>query len=710
MKKILLFLIIFNVLPIIKIMAQEAPGAPGLRPTWSSAKKVHLGTSYEANSASSPLWFTSADGILTEVYFPQIDKVQIRDAQILVTDGKSFFKEEKQNLKHSVQWHSSQNVDLVNSDESDRFQLTHSFFTFHDRPTLIDEITINAKIDGLQFFLLVNPALNNYGYEDSASFNGQQFQFSQDQTQLDVWSSCGLRQGSVGFVGTSDGHQDISQNFRMINHFSSAKKGNVAGTAQLDLPQVSGQYHCYIVYDFSQSKYGSNNKRKKKKNFNFVQEKKLYLDSWQHYLDSLNIPQDLHPEFKKLYYRSFYVMKSFEDKSHPGAFVASLSIPWGEGVQVFNQNTGGYHLVWPRDLYQMALAFYLAGDRDSALRSLRYLKSIQYQKGQWEYGRRVILKKGAMPQNVWVSGQSFWDGFQVDQVGYGVLLFAHLYETARDHEKVQLKQEFSNFLKLSLDFLKMYGPWTAQDRWEENFGISPSSFAVVAAALRYGEKIFPQSDYLSIANSWLNKKDDNIITWTFTRDGHFGDGEYFVRIAGCQNYLSPWNPNDRSVCSVANSSLHVEQTQLVDQGFLLLSLLGLVPANDFHMVKSWEKVNSILKVDTPKGAAWHRYTFDAYGENAKGRLWPIFASEQGRYLWELYEKGHTSLEVAEKESLELLQTFLNFSNSGYMIPEQVFENSGLGTGSATPLAWSHAEFIKLLWSHSQHANVEKSDL
>jgi GH15 family glucan-1,4-alpha-glucosidase len=42
-----------------------------------------------------------------------------------------------------------------------------------------------------------------------------------------------------------------------------------------------------------------------------------------------------------------------------------------------------------------------------------------------------------------------------------------------------------------------------------------------------------------------------------------------------------------------------------------------------------------------------------------------------------------------------LDTLAGFANDGLMIPEQVWERTGKGTGSATPLAWSMAEFIRL---------------
>ena len=40
-----------------------------------------------------------------------------------------------------------------------------------------------------------------------------------------------------------------------------------------------------------------------------------------------------------------------------------------------------------------------------------------------------------------------------------------------------------------------------------------------------------------------------------------------------------------------------------------------------------------------------------------------------------------------------------------MLPEQVFEYNGEGTEAATPLAWSHAEYVKLIWSMEENRNI-----
>jgi glucoamylase len=81
-------------------MTKEAFGAPGIEPRWTHGNKNGIGTAY---SASSKIWFTLFGGIVTEVYYPTVDRPQIRDLQYLVTDGKSFFHEEKRGMKSTVE-------------------------------------------------------------------------------------------------------------------------------------------------------------------------------------------------------------------------------------------------------------------------------------------------------------------------------------------------------------------------------------------------------------------------------------------------------------------------------------------------------------------------------------------------------------------------------------------------------------------------------
>lgn len=688
-----------------KITFGEATGSPGVQGSWSSARKVQVGT-YNENgiTANSPVWFSLAEGTLTEVYYPTIDQAQIKDSQFIVTDGKSFFQQER-DLFHQVDVLSPSMVKITNIDPAGRYKISHTYFTLQNSSTVVDEVEVQTNVGGIHFYLLTNPQLNNTAAHDKASIRDDGFYFEEGSTQLRVLSSTGFRKKSVGFVGFTDGYQDLVHDYNMDNSFSTATNGNVASTGEINIPEAAGTYHFHVTYHFGDLG--------KLILTDYNQAKNDYNNSWASYLNTLKVPKNLTAAQSLLYMRSLYTLRCHEDKLTPGAFIASLSVPWGE-IQFEKQDheIGGYHLIWPRDLFNVSVALLNAGDYPASLRALRFLKKIQYKEGSgnWNFGSRILPKKGAWPQNTWVTGRTYWEGFQIDQTAFPVHLFYHILLKTDSKDRQSLLNEFQPMLTSALNFISQYGPWTHEERWEENFGVSPSSFSAAASALIIGSKIYQNTKYgqylQDTADHWLNTPNDNIDSWTFTTNGTYDNGHYYLRIAGGSNFDAPWNPNDHSPTHIANSSQHFPQDKILDQGFLQLALLGLKPGSSPLIKASKKIVDGQISYLTPKGRGWYRYTFDAYGEDSKGRLWPLLSGEHGRFAIERFSANDLSWGEVLKETNTIISSFIGFANSGLMIPEQVFENSGEGTGSATPLAWAHAEYIKLLWSVENKHNVE----
>lgn len=692
---------------ILVVKGGEAFGSPGLQANWASAKNVHVGTFLEKNeSPLSPVWFTTAKGMLTEVFYPTIDTAQIKDSQFIVSDGKSFMVEEK-NLKHDVEVLSASMVKIGNYDRKGRFEIHHTFFTLGDSATIVDEVEVKVNQDGLNFYLLTNPHISNTGSNDRASTSQDGFLAIEGKSALSVRTTAGFRNKSVGFVGFSDGWQDISRDYKMDYAFEKATGGNVSFTGEVDIPAKKGTYKFYVVYSFTDNK-----KELDPILPNYKLAKKKYESTWADYFATLKKPSNVSENELALYYRSLYVLKVHEDKRNPGALIASLSIPWGEKqFEVPGQKIGGYHLIWPRDLYHVALALLSAGDMESPMNALRFLKKIQYDEtdGNWNLSPRVIPKSGAFPQNTWVSGENYWGGLQIDQVGYPIHLFYQVYSKQDLAGQSKMLKEFRPMIEKALNFIISYGPWSQQERWEENFGISPSSFSVATSALIIGSKLF-NNDFgrklRNVANGWLTKPGDNIDTWTYTTNGVYGDGSYYLRIAGGDSFGASWNPDLDVNTHIANSGRRVNQKTMLDQGFLKLALMGLRPASDNKLKKSKALVDENISVVTPRGRGWYRYSFDAYGEQDKGRLWPLLSSEHGRFAIERYRVGDLSWDEVKTKTQPIVDSYLGFANDGLMIPEQIFEHNGKGTGAATPLAWSHAEYIKLLLSVDQKHNLE----
>ncbi len=668
----------------------------GMVPNWSSAKKIQVGTSN--TGTKSLVWFTNAQGILTETYFPTIDKAQIKDSQFVVTDGKTFFAEEKDHTLHEVEVIHPSLVKLKN--QHNRFRIEHVYYTAADSNTLIDEVTVYAFEDGLDFYLLTNPALSNTGYHDNGRIEDGVMHFWQDDQELFVRASVGFEKAQIGYVAVDDGHLDLRLDYQLNNLSQEKFNGNIAGTGKINIPAKKGVYKFFVSYSFDRDSVYTYKQ--------FVDNRSLYIYNWDQYLNKLKKPAFSSKEQETLYLRSLYTLHVHEDKLTPGAMIASLSKPWGEELREYpGVFTGGYHLIWPRDLFHVSLALIQAGDLEAPKRALGFLKKIQYKDGVWNFNnQRIVERKGAFPQNTWTDQNEYWGGFQIDQVGYPIQLFWHLYKRADATERQNLMHEYGEMVYLASEFILRNGPWSAQERWEENYGISPSSFSVAAAAMKVASKIFNEPKYADTANEWLTKPYDNIHSWTFTTTGEYGDGNYYVRVAGCDGFLDQWNPNADSWCTIANSGERVPMKKILDQGFLKLALHGLVPASDWRLNSSLEKVNQNIRKKVGEFHGWYRYTKDAYGEEKRGRLWPLLSSEHGRFEIEKFHAGMQSWKLTLPKVNHILSSYEFFANAGLMIPEQVFEGSGEGTGAATPLAWSHAEFIKLLWSKELKYNVE----
>ena len=97
-------------------------GAPGMEPRWTRGNKEGIGTAY---STASRVWFTVWDGILTEAYYPTVDRPQLRDLQYLMTDGKTFFHEEKRHLESKLERLSDHGLGYrcTNSDPAGRYAI-----------------------------------------------------------------------------------------------------------------------------------------------------------------------------------------------------------------------------------------------------------------------------------------------------------------------------------------------------------------------------------------------------------------------------------------------------------------------------------------------------------------------------------------------------------------------------------------------------------
>jgi len=474
---------------------------------------------------------------------------------------------------------------------------------------------------------------------------------------------------------------DTSTNAQLYVNYDPLSNDKSALISTCGFPKLE-QRQCTLALGFGETRAKSAATARASLARGFGAVKREYETGWQKYVATLPVI----PKHQQQFNMAAMVLKGLEDKTYRGAVIASPSTPWGGGP-----NATGYHAVWSRDLYHVATAFDALGDRSTANRLLDYLFRVQQK------------LDGSFPQNSYVDGRPIGRGLQMDQVAWPLVL---AYQLKRHDRKSWLKH-----IKPAADFIVLHGPRTDQDRWEEKPGYSPATIAAQIAGLVCAAEIAklngdkPTAEhYLETADYWAGY----VNPWTVTREGHVA--AYYIRITENDD------PNDHANLEINSSSLVVDERKILDAGFLELVRLGIKSPNDYVIVKSLKFIDQLIKVSTPVGDAWYRYNHDAYGETADGgnydarngigRLWTLLTGERGEY-----ELALGDVAAARKR----LDTLAGFANDGLMIPEQVWDRKespapsfrfGAGTGSATPLAWSMAQFIRLAMSIERGRNVE----
>jgi glucoamylase len=673
-------------------------GGPGLEPRWTSAAKDTVGTAY---AASSRVWYTISHGILNEVYFPTIDRPQIRDMEFLISDGETFFHEEKRSLNSKFEYIDSDSpaVRVTGRDAAERYTLTKEFISDPHHPIILVHVVMEGEesvLSRLQIYALLAPHLDGGGTGNSARTldvaGKRSFLAWKNNISLAMICDHGFRRTSCGYVGTSDGWQDL-QNFRMDWEFGSALDGNIALMGEVDVShQAGGRREFTIALGFGYGHHASLSGAMTSLATPFDAHLKRFIVQWHRAASPLELAAKSHDKGTLLQI-SHNILLTHEDKTYPGAFIASASIPWGNHKS--DDDLGGYHLVWTRDMVQTASALMACGRVDTSMRALVYLACTQ-------------KPDGSFAQNFWVDGTPYWTGIQLDEVAFPIMLAWRLWKMdALD------KFDVFPFVERAAAFLVKYAPVTQQERWEENAGYSPSTLAAVIAGLICAADIarahcsFEIAKFLEEYADWIEA---HLEDWTVTDNGvlvpeiprHYmrirppAPGEPFARedIAPNMLRLSNRGPGER---------YEYEAREVVDAGFLELVRYGIRSPHDPLIVDSLKVIDKVLKVEAPAGPCWRRYNHDGYGQRhdggpylgwGQGRAWPIMTGERGHY--ELAAGNDPGIYIKALEQ---------FASEGGMLPEQIWDQAsidgmefGRPTGAAMPLVWAHAEYLKLLRS------------
>ncbi|WP_437603885.1 glycoside hydrolase family 15 protein [Sorangium sp. So ce590] len=723
------------------VAALTGAAGSGVASVWGPAEKSFLGTS---TTTASRVYFTGHRGIVSEVFYPVLDTVNSVDLQFLVGDtAKTFVDEEKQQSysvtqpdKRSMRWQA------VTSNSGHNWRITKTIFADPGRSSLIQRVQFDAlngrNVTQFNLYLLHNPAMDNSGAGDSsktATAGGRTMLVASENSRVSAlaisraWktlTSGGPPMVSSGFVGETDGFTDLlggSADRTMSWRNDLASGGNVAQMGWVDLGASAVTSVSFdVVLGFGATETEATTTANATLGSNLTTLRTTYDSGWNSYTSGLNNQGGTADD---QYYLAAMSLKSIQDKSN-GAMIAGMGTPWGETNG--DANNGGYHLVWPRDLFKFASALVTAGDTAAGTAVVNYLFNTLQQSsdcGVAEYNApscpQGYTRVGRFPQNAWVSGWQYWQGTQMDEQAMPIILAWRLGPSVSNPLWPKIKK--------TADYIVNTGPWTQQERWEENAGYSPSTIAAEIAGLvcaatiaRANGDTTSAARYMAAADVWQQSVD----RWTFTNTGYHGDGKYYIRInpsargntgTGPQVYNPVSGPDAAISFTIGNGGGTHDQRYIVDGGFLELVRMGVKRADDPSILATLPEYDLILKRNIAgKGDAWFRYNYDGYGEKndgsnfdgtgGRGRLWPIFTAERG--MFKIAGTGVGS------DGNPFLTAVKAFSTPQGFIPEQVWSETtdvtgwqvvkpatataGTPTRSMSPLNWAMGEYISLLAS------------
>jgi glucan 1,4-alpha-glucosidase len=722
---------------------KPAPSGPEQRPRWTTGEKYGVGTVAD-HTADDPskVWFTLTEGALTEVRFPRVDLMNMRTLDFLVVaadeeasytarthnetrrDDDADTVERRTEMVEDDALAFRQTVAEQGDGRGHEWTLTAEYAVDPRHDALLTELSFEADDDNeYEVYVVGDVALTNTGTQDRGLRLGQEENYhlvARDSEAHDVgeaedpllidengerysiataltatgrfeWATAGV--GGSEYVGRLFGEGEVPDSQERVDDENVVLVGRVGSGTSVATTLALGFARSADTAAALGEAVGALTR-------GYETAREAYVDTWKEFLDPVEVPASAReePELERQYKASLMGLRAVEDKTFLGAGIASPSVPWGEAVSAEESKGYGYNFVWARDLYQVFTVFEAIGDTETASAALEYVYNYQQD------------DRGFIPQNTYVNGRTRWGGEQIDNISFPQVMAYRLRQRGVSFEDADY--EFSN-VKASADYVARNGPATAQERWEEEAGYSPSSIAAEVAGLTCAAAIGLDLDDSHEADAlvWLALADDwaeNVEEWTATQTGTdlHTNTPYYVRVT------RDGNPEAGHLRTLANNGPTLDEREIIDGGFLELTRLGIKPADDEVILNSIDVVDDTIRVDTPHGPAFYRYNGDGYGEReheeegapwsvetkGKGRLWPIFTGERGEY--ELLA-GTESGPLAPRN---LLRTMEGFANSGRMLAEQVWDREhetdynwkfGEGTGAATPLAWSMAQYCRL---------------
>ncbi|WP_188190024.1 glucodextranase DOMON-like domain-containing protein [Nonomuraea sp. SYSU D8015] len=727
------------VVPLDAAMAQP-PGGPGAMSHFGLARKDCVGT---AANRTSKVWYTVAGGVLSDVYEPTIDNTNVETMQFVVTDGSTFTELQARDTTYQVATdRSGMTCTITSTSKSGRYRLTTTYVTDPDRNAVV--VRTRLQPPGLKLYVRLDASVNgnggggqaNGGADDGvvdgptgapviSDENTETSAPARDYavpTHLALRAERRLPQASVGYAGTpGDGVAQLDA-ARTLTPYAEAPDGNVVATAQLP---IDGRGEVTFALGFGRTRAAALRTAGEAASRPFQSVRAKYEAGWAAYDAGLRRPPNAHAD---LYRLSANVLKASEDKTFPGAVVASLASPWGQAVPAGDLvggkavYFGSYREVFSRDLYEAFTGFLAAGDVATARATARFLLE------------RQQLPDGRLPRNSLLNGALAPDsgGDQLDETAYPILMAYQSGLTGMWHD-----------VRAAADFLVSHGPAFGVERWEEQSGYSPSTIAAEIAGLVAAGEIAARHGDQARARLYPATADHfarSVKEWTVTTTGPYAS-RYFLRLS------RNGDPDAAVSYNLGNGGPTEDQRRVVDAGFLELTRLGILPPDDPDVLASLPVVDRVLRRTTATGPGWYRYgsdtpgAEDGYGDcyepdptscSPSGRPWPTGNTGSG-HVWPVLagERAEQALQIRDPAAAAaLLKAMRDMSSGTGLVPEQAWENPDLpaspyGTdpatasigmrdggpaGSASPLTWAQAQALRLILSLGSNRPVEQPDI
>ena len=716
------------------------------------ARKDCFGT---AQNTTSKVWFTVADGVLSDAYYPTIESSNVKTLQYIVTDGKTFADLQERDMTYTVSSpdRSGMVCQVTSTDARHGFQIVTDYIT--DPAT--DSIVMRSRLvplpghrsgfADLKVYVRYNPHIDNTGGGGSSNEGANNAEVDPATTALvatDTTPATGpgpfaatvygalaaskpFLAESAGFAGTpSDGLSQLDASHALTNQYQSADDGNVTLTA---LVNAAPGTPFTLALGFGSTAVTAINSAERSGVQPFGNTLERYLAGWRGYDSTLRQPPNSLPglsaaadaAMRGQYWLSANVLKADEDKTYLGAFVASPTDPWGQSVPATTTHPGWtYREVFTRDSYETFTGLLADGDLASARAMVQFL----YDKTQQPDGSfpRDSLLNGAIPPDT-------FGLVEIDEDAYPLLM-------AWEAGLAGNVSFYQDHIRPDADFIVDHGPAYGAERWEEHPGFSPADIAAEIAGLVAAAHLAQAAGDPARARLYLATADyyqRNVERWTVTTTGPYAS-RYFIR-------LSPTgNPNVTETYDLGNGSLsNVDQRDVIDASFLELTRLGELAPDDPAVQESLPVVDSVLESQTASGPGWHRYgvkagqlgqpagSTDGYGDcyvpdptscSPTGAPWFPTGTGSG-HPWPLLsgERAEQDLQTGDVSAAASLAATMQLMSSGLgLVPEQAWEDpdtpaspygsdpktasigftNGKAAGSADPLIWAQAQYLRLV--------------